>query len=199
MNLSTMTLITGWSRSGKRKMALERARLFSRKIFLATAEAIDPEMKDRIARHQKERGESFLTVEEPVALAKALRENAAAADVILIDCLTFWLNNLLHYRLDASKEIADFLKVLEEKPTSLVLVTNEINMGVIPSDPLSRRFVEEQGRLNQEVAGRADEVILMVSGIPQILKSNFSVSPHPSLSPKGGEGGGEGVEISPHR
>lgn len=168
MTPPTVTLITGGSRSGKSRFALEKVSPYARKIFLATAVATDEEMKRRIEKHQRDRGSDFLTVEEPVHLGRVIHEKASLADVILVDCLTFWLNNLFHY--GVSNEIQDFLDVLKERPTALVLVTNEINMGVIPADTLTRRFVDQQGWLNQEVARRSDEVILMVSGIPQILK-----------------------------
>ena len=179
--MNSLTLVTGGSRSGKSRWALDRASSYDRKFYLATAEVTDEEMKRRIARHQEERAADFATLEEPVSLARALAEKAALADAILVDCLTFWLNNLFHYfgngspKISAriSQEIEDFFKVLDHRPTSLILVTNEINMGVIPADRASRLFVEEQGRLNQEVARRADEVIFMVAGIPQVLKKNL--------------------------
>ena len=174
MRQPSVVLITGGSRSGKSRMALEKMSSFSRKVFLATAVATDDEMKRRIEKHRRDRSLDFMTLEEPLNLARAIREKASSADAILVDCLTFWLNNLFHYfgddRESISSEVRDFLNILEERPTSLVLVTNEINMGVIPADSLSRRFIDEQGRLNQEVARCADEVILMVSGVPQILK-----------------------------
>jgi adenosylcobinamide kinase/adenosylcobinamide-phosphate guanylyltransferase len=181
MNSHTLTLVTGGSRSGKSRWALEKILGYPRKFFLATAVATDQEMERRIARHQEERAPDFATIEEPVSLARALREKAPFADAILVDCLTFWLNNLFHYFGDGSQkisarilqEIDEFFKVLDTRPTSLILVTNEINMGVIPADRPSRHFVEEQGRLNQEVARRADEVIFMVAGIPQVLKKNL--------------------------
>lgn len=171
MKSPTITLITGGSRSGKSRLAREKMLPFSRKVFLATAVATDAEMAQRIERHKKERDSDILTVEEPVRLAEAIRIQAPSADVILVDCLTFWLNNLFHYLgRSISKEIEHFLKVLDQRPTSLILVTNEVNMGVISNDPLSREFVDQQGLLNQEVARRADEVILMVAGLPQVLK-----------------------------
>lgn len=179
MKPSRVTLITGGSRSGKSRFAREKMAPFERKIFLATAVAIDPEMEKRIAKHRKERGGEYLTVEEPLHLAEAIREHAASADAILVDCLTFWLNNLFHHLNSdeaIQKEIQNFLKLLDERPASLVLVTNEINMGVIPPDPLSRRFVDRHGWLNQEVARRSDEVVLMVSGIPQVLKKNVGAN-----------------------
>lgn len=183
MNPNKIILITGGSRSGKSRFALERMAAYSHKVFLATAVAMDEEMKERIVQHQKDRGADFVTVEEPIHLAESLRREAARADAILVDCLTFWLNNLFYAsgagvtRLssEALAEIEDFLRVLEERPTTLVLVTNEINMGVISPEGITRRFVDEQGRLNQEAACRADEVVLMVAGIPQTLKQTPSL------------------------
>ncbi len=178
MRDNKIILITGGSRSGKSRMALEKIAPYPRKLFVATAVAMDEEMKKRIEKHQRERGIDFITVEEPIHLASVLRPHAGQVDAILVDCLTFWLNNLFHYfggdvageSHRPAEEIENLLKVLDEKPTTLILVTNEINMGVIPADPLTRHFIAEQGRLNQEIARRSDEVILMISGIPQILK-----------------------------
>lgn len=175
---TNVTLITGGSRSGKSRLALEKALGYPRRIFLATAVPIDEEMRLRIGRHRSERGTDFATVEESVFLAKSIRENAPSADVILVDCLTFWLNNLLYaFRRDPrggereiQTQIRDLLAVLDERPTSLIFVTNEVNMGVVPAEPLTRHFVDLAGRLNQDVARQADEVILMTAGIPQILK-----------------------------
>lgn len=183
MNQNRVILITGGSRSGKSRFALEKMAAYPRKVFLATAVATDEEMKERIAQHRKDRGAGFVTVEEPIHLAEALRREADRADAILVDCLTFWLNNLFYAsgedvsRLSSAslREIEDFLRVLEESPTTLILVTNEINMGVISPEGFTRRFVDEQGRLNQEAARRADEVVLMVAGIPQTLKQTPSL------------------------
>ena len=178
MKNAALTLITGGSRSGKSRFAIQKIAPFPRKIFLATAVATDVEMEARIRRHREERSPDFITVEEPLYLAQAICKYASSADAILVDCLTFWLNNLFHYGVDAAGEIQSFLKLLEEKPTSLILVTNEITMGIIPPDPLTRRFVDEQGKLNQEAARLADEVIFMVAGIPQILnKESYVPSP----------------------
>lgn len=179
-----VTLITGGSRSGKSRFALEKALPYPRKIFLATALAIDSEMEERIKKHQTERGPHYLTVEEPLHLGRAIRSYAPAADAILVDCLTFWLNNLFHFWNDQpdriAQEIQEFLFVVGQRPTSLILVTNEIGLGVIPADSRTRRFVEKQGWLSQEVARRADEVIWMVAGIPQILKQEEAIFPTPS-------------------
>lgn len=169
-----IVLITGGSRSGKSALAREKALAYPRRIFLATAEVTDPEMARRIEAHRRERGSDFVIVEEPLRLAEAVRTNTLEADVFLVDCLTFWLNNLFHHfgaeESRIQKEMDGFLSLLEERPANLILVTNEINMGVVPADPASRRFVDRQGRLNQAVARGADEVILMVAGLPQVLK-----------------------------
>lgn len=170
--MTPITFITGGSRSGKSTMARGKISPYPRKTFLATAEITDEEMARRIEKHQKERGDDFQTIEEPLHLVEAIRREAYQTDAILVDCLTFWLNNLFHHfgHDFINHEIEDFLKILDEKPVPLILVSNEINMGVVPPDSLSRCFVDQQGWLNQEVARRADEVIFMVSGIPQWLK-----------------------------
>ena len=151
-----ITLITGGSRSGKSRLAHARALAYPERIFLATAEATDPEMAKRIAKHREERGSEFMTVEEPLYLARAIQDHAKAAGVLWVDCLTFWLNNLFHYWDDGtpvgavriSKEIEDFLKALVDAETCLILVTNEVNMGVVGADALTRRFVDQQASLN---------------------------------------------------
>lgn len=176
MSESLITLITGGSRSGKSRFALEKIQPFPRKVFLATATAFDPEMEKRIQKHRAERSSDFLTLEEPLHLGCTLRKYAPVADALLVDCLTLWLNNLFHSleEKEARREIEDFLAALDERPGRIFLVTNEISMGVIGADPATRRFVDEQGRLNQEAARRADEVVLMVAGIPQYLKKEKS-------------------------
>lgn len=196
--MNRVTLITGGIRSGKSRYALElaRRRFQGPKVFLATAEAFDEEMKGRIANHQLERAESndsaiasfrspgrtserakeFLTMEEPIHLSHALREAAEGAGFILVDCLTLWVNNLIyHFKADTLRirnEIRLFVEILESRPASVILVTNEIGSGIIGENPLNRHFADQLGSLNQEIARLSDEVILMVSGIPQAVKGN---------------------------
>ncbi len=173
--MKTLTLVTGGIRSGKSRFALELAQArASRKTFLATAEPFDEEMKKRILRHQAERGKDFTTVEAPLHLAHAVREASRHTDLVLIDCLTLWVNNLL-YRFGSEPEKIHFemdslLDVAADRQTDIILVTNEIGLGVIPENLLVRRFLDEQGRLNQELARISDEVIFMISGIPQVIK-----------------------------
>ena len=170
-----VTLITGGVRSGKSRYALELAeRRAGQKSFLATAEALDEEMKVRIARHQAERGGDFSTVEESLYLARAVHEASERTELILIDCLTLWVNNLLfHFQASpdlVTNQIRSFLDAVRERKTEMILVTNEVGFGIIPDNVLSRRFLDQLGRMNQELAALADEVILMISGIPQVIK-----------------------------
>jgi adenosylcobinamide kinase/adenosylcobinamide-phosphate guanylyltransferase len=162
-----MILITGGERSGKStyamRIALERG---TRRAFVATAEPFDDEMRARIKRHREERGSLFETIEEPVEVPTVLRR-CASYDVVLVDCMTTWLGNLMHYQRDilAMKD-----ELLASVSGNEVLVTNEVGMGIIPIDASTRLYVEELGRLNAALAQRADQVIFMVAGLPLILK-----------------------------
>lgn len=174
--MPTLTLITGGIKSGKSRYALELARSFPeiQKCFIATAEPLDQEMKLRIQRHREERGNDFWTLEEPLWLAKAFEEATVQADLVLIDCLTLWMNNLW-YRFAASPEKIEeqinlFLKSLTERKSETILVTNEVGLGVIPENPLARRFMDSLGKLNQSLSAMSDEVIFMISGIAQRIK-----------------------------
>ncbi|HZF14153.1 MAG TPA: bifunctional adenosylcobinamide kinase/adenosylcobinamide-phosphate guanylyltransferase [Thermoanaerobaculia bacterium] len=172
-----ITLVTGGARSGKSRFALELALAGERPAFIATAEPFDGEMAERISRHREERGERCLTVEEPLDLAAALARLPPDTGIAVVDCLTVWLGNLLHREErqgspngEEPAEIAAFLAALASPPCPLVLVTNEVGMGLVADHPLGRRFVDLSGRLNQAVAGRAERVVLLVSGLPLHLK-----------------------------
>jgi adenosylcobinamide kinase/adenosylcobinamide-phosphate guanylyltransferase len=172
-SVNTVTLITGGSRSGKSSHALTLAETFQRKLFIATAQALDAEMTTRIAKHKKERGMSFRTVEEPLDIAKTIRSAGNEYDIIVLDCLTVWLGNLqFHLQTieDRTVHVAQLLDVLDSPPCSIILVTNEVGMGIVPENDLARRFRDEAGYLNQQVARLADRVILMISGIPLVIK-----------------------------
>lgn len=171
--MSKVTLLTGGGRSGKSTEALRLAEPYARRAFIATAQACDGEMRDRIARHRKERDQRFVTIEEPVDLAGAIRGLAGRADVVIVDCLTVWLANVMHYRgFDQSEydEINSFIAALSSPPCDLIVVTNEVGMGIIPMDPMTRRYRDLAGLVNQRAAACANTVILMVSGIPVIIK-----------------------------
>ncbi len=166
-------LVIGGSRSGKSRYALRRAVPFSRKAFIATALPIDEEMKERIAAHQRERDPSFATIEAPFALGDAILSLPKDIEIAVIDCLTVWLGNLMYRHGDSKMEFSEMealFRALRHPPCPLVLVSNEVGLGIVPGDAASRRFRDAAGTLNQRVASLADEVIFMVSGLPMPLK-----------------------------
>ncbi len=165
--------VLGGDRSGKSRYALTRAEPYEHRSFIATALPIDTEMRQRIAAHRQERGTTFQTIEEPYDLGAAIRALPLETEVAVIDCLTVWLGNLLFKygeELDSAEEIPCFFKVLETPPCTLVIVSNEIGLGVIPADPQTRHFRDQMGGLNQRVAALADEVVFLISGLPLRLK-----------------------------
>ncbi len=173
--MSRIVLVTGGEKSGKSRHALSLAACRAKKAFIATAEAMDVEMSRRIAKHRENRDPSFHTVEEPSDLAGALRSIPPDTEIAIVDCLTVWLGNLMHRHgtgETAYPEVAGFLEVLETPPCDLVIVTNEVGMGIIPGNEMARRFRDISGELNQSVARLADQVILMVSGIAVIVKGD---------------------------
>jgi adenosylcobinamide kinase/adenosylcobinamide-phosphate guanylyltransferase len=168
-----VTLLTGGARSGKSTHALTLAAPYARRAFIATAEAFDDELRRRIERHREERGSGYVTVEEPLDVAGALRGLRGKADVAVVDCLTVWLGNLMHHRgadREEYAEIDEVLRMLADPPCDLVLVSNEVGMGIIPGDALTRRYRDLLGLLNRRVAAEADEVYLLVSGLPLRIK-----------------------------
>jgi adenosylcobinamide kinase/adenosylcobinamide-phosphate guanylyltransferase len=171
--MKRIILVTGGSRSGKSKHALELAASYNNKAFIATAEATDDEMQARIERHRRERDPSFHTVEEPVNLEGALKSLPEETEVAILDCITVWLGNLFYREKitdGTCPEIDAFLGILEAPPCHLILVTNEVGMGVIPADGATRLFRDTAGSINQILAERAHEVIFSVSGIPLRVK-----------------------------
>ena len=169
-----MIFVTGGCRSGKSRYALHYANQhYSKKIFLATSEALDEEMARRIENHKKVRGPEWQTIEEPVEIVSKINEYEADGGVILIDCLTLWLYNLLMRwgnDLKIIDETEKLIETIKQSPTSSILVSNEVGMGIVPADPLSRRYRDLLGTMNQRIAEALDTVIFMVSGIPIFLK-----------------------------
>lgn len=166
-------LILGGMRSGKSCLAEQHARESGlRVIYFATAQAQDDEMRARIAHHQAQRPGHWQVVEEPLALAAALQSHAAADRCLLVDCLTLWLTNLLCLEDETRlrQETATLLEVLPGLPGTIILVSNETGMGVVPLGELTRRYCDEAGRLHQALAQRCDKVILTVAGLPLNLK-----------------------------
>lgn len=157
----------GGARSGKSALAERLVRgMGGARTYIATATAGDEEMRARIAQHRDDRGEGWLTVEEPLALADAIR---AADGPVLVDCLTLWLSNVMYAERDLAHETAGLLNALAATP-SVVLVSNEVGMGLVPGTPLGRRFRDAQGRLNQAVAEAVPRVLFVAAGLPIQLK-----------------------------
>jgi adenosylcobinamide kinase / adenosylcobinamide-phosphate guanylyltransferase len=164
--------VIGGARSGKSTFALEKAGSFpGKKAYIATAEPLDDEMKKRIERHRVERGGDWETFEEPVKIARVLKEMGSGFNAAVIDCLTLWLSNLLLGTEDPEEEIESFLASLGcGGHPPLFVVSNEVGMGIVPDNALSRRFRDLAGHLNQKVAAIADEVYLVTAGIPVRIK-----------------------------
>jgi adenosylcobinamide kinase/adenosylcobinamide-phosphate guanylyltransferase len=166
-------LILGGMRSGKSRLAEQRALESGLPVtYLATATAQDEEMRQRIAHHQSQRPGHWQLVEEPIALAAALQRHATEGHCVLVDCLTLWLTNLLCLGDEARlrEEIDALLDALPKLPGTIILVSNETGMGVVPLGELTRRYCDEAGRLHQAVAARCDKVIMTVAGLPLVLK-----------------------------
>lgn len=167
------TLILGGARSGKSALAERLASESGLDVaYIATARAGDGEMRERIAHHRASRPATWRTVEAPTALADALRAHARMDACLLVDCLTLWLSNLLCAQ-DAARferERAALLDTLPRLPGRIVLVGNEVGLGVVPMGALSRRFVDEAGRLHQRLAGCCEQVVFVAAGLPLALK-----------------------------
>lgn len=164
-----LTLVLGGARSGKSGYAEGLARRAENSgysvVYIATAEALDEEMAARVAHHRAHRPTGWTTVEEPIRLAETLSRAAGPDRLVLVDCLTLWLTNLMLAEPPMLEtERAKLLATLPVLPGDIVLVSNEVGSGVVPADPLSRRFVDEAGRLHQTLAALADRVVLMVAG-----------------------------------
>lgn len=171
MDRRKITFILGGSRSGKSSFALKQAsKLPGGKAFIATAQAFDEEMKERIDRHRRERSAEWNTYEEPVALPGLISDIGKKHDVILIDCLTLWLSNLLMNEADADSNIEALLYAAALCPSSLFMVSNEVGMGIVPENALARRFRDLAGTLNRCMAEIADDVYMVIAGIPVKIK-----------------------------
>jgi adenosylcobinamide kinase / adenosylcobinamide-phosphate guanylyltransferase len=164
-------LVIGGQRSGKSRTAEDLAlRTGLAPIYLATATAGDAEMAERITRHRSRRGDAWTLVEEPLDLPAALKRAARADAVVLVDCLTLWVSNLMGEGRPVTPAADRLLASLAELSGPAVLVSNEVGAGIVPDNPLARRFADELGVLNQRVAGLVSEVILTVAGLPIHLK-----------------------------
>ena len=175
-----IVFVTGGAKSGKSSFVLGAVSgTAGKKAFIATAEALDDEMKERIGRHKAERGDEWETYEEPLNIAKAVSGLRDKYSVILIDCMTLWLSNAMHQTKDMEKtvnELIDELHTLKDSShmtaqlSQVYIVSNEVGMGIVPENDMAREFRDLAGNLNQRIAKIADEVYLVVSGIPVKIK-----------------------------
>jgi adenosylcobinamide kinase/adenosylcobinamide-phosphate guanylyltransferase len=171
MTAARKVLVLGGARSGKSRTAQKL--VSASKLpptLIATAQALDDEMKARIARHQAERPAAWHVREEPLALAAAIGAEARPDRAVLVDCLTLWLSNIMLDGRDPDDAIAALVRAIERAQGPLVLVSNEVGQGVVPEHALGRRFRDEQGLLNQTVAAVCDTVLFVVSGCPVVIK-----------------------------
>jgi len=171
----TSTLVLGGARSGKSAFAQKAAEtaasgaVGTRPTLIATGQAFDDEMAERIARHRAERGESWVTVEAPLDLSKAIVALPADA-VAVVDCLTLWLSNLMLDDRDVEAAATELVEAVAASSARLWLVSNEVGLGLVPETPLGRRFRDEAGRLHQRLAARVDEVYFVAAGLPLRMK-----------------------------
>ena len=173
-----VTLVLGGARSGKSgygESLVERhaEATGGAMVYLATATAGDPEMAARIASHCGRRDNRWTTVEEPVELAAALARADAPGDAVLVDCLTLWVSNLMAEGRDVAAESTHLVESLDGLDGSVVFVANEVGLGVVPDNAMAREFRDHAGRLNQDMARRADRVVFLAAGLPLALKGDI--------------------------
>jgi adenosylcobinamide kinase/adenosylcobinamide-phosphate guanylyltransferase len=168
--MAPLIVVLGGARSGKSRHA---ERLIAEYpppwTYIATAQALDDEMRERIAQHRARRDERWATIEAPHALAEAVR-SAPAQRPLLIDCLTLWLSNRLLEEADLEAEVATLVDALADRPASAIVVSNEVGLGIVPDNALARRFRDAAGIANQSIAARADRVDFIAAGLPLRLK-----------------------------
>lgn len=169
-----VALILGGTRSGKSRLALALAKARGEpRLYIATGEAGDDEMAARIAWHRGERGPGWDTLEAPLNLAEAIAGSGSRYAVVVVDCLTLWLSNLLLQgspEADLEEAFSKLAEVAERAPAPLILVSNEVGLGIVPDNPLARQFRDLAGRLHQRLAQAADLVIMTLAGLPLVLK-----------------------------
>ena len=170
--IEKLTLVLGGARSGKSGYAIDMCERSGLKLtYVATAEARDEEMTARIALHKSRRSKTWQTVEEPLDLAQTLKRECGHGTIVVVDCLTLWLSNLFLSDHDAKAEIVELLVTLKSLAGPVVMVSNEVGLGVVPENALARSFRDVQGALNQKLARKADLVIFMAAGLPMVLKN----------------------------
>lgn len=167
--LPPLTLITGGAKSGKSRFAEGLTTGADRRIYIATAQVWDEEMRAKIDAHRADRGTGWTTIEAPRDIGAAL-SGVKPGDVVLLDCATMWLTNVMLAETDLTAEVDRLLAALAASPAHVVVVTNELGWSIVPDNALARRFRDAQGRLNQHLAERAGLVVAVISGLPLVLK-----------------------------
>ena len=177
--MKEIILVTGGCRSGKSRYAMELAKQIpgDKKIFIATCVPEDKEMEMRVARHKEERDKKWSTIDVPIHLPEAIIEYSKKSDLILVDCLTLWISNLIldDNDMDVSEAILRLTRSLKEAKCSVIIVSNEVGTGIVPENRLARLFRDNAGIVNQNVAACSDRVIWMVAGIPVSIKGGDSI------------------------
>ena len=170
---SKLIFVLGGARSGKSSFALQQGIAQSPRAFLATAEALDSEMAVRIQKHKRSRGQGWTTFEVPIQLTEWFTGEGTNYPSVVVDCLTLWLNNLLRDKVrpkQVPSHVRKLLKAIRACPSHVIVVSNELGLGLVPGDAVSREFRDAAGRINQLVAAEADDVHFLVSGLPLRLK-----------------------------
>jgi adenosylcobinamide kinase / adenosylcobinamide-phosphate guanylyltransferase len=175
----TVSLILGGARSGKSRLAESLAS--GKKYYVATAQAFDDEMRTRIAAHKRQRGNGWLTHEVPFDLVNILKDLDVDSHFILVDCLTLWLSNLLLAEADCAEMVGELIDHLKIAKANIVIVSNEVGLGIVPDNKLGRAFRDIQGIANQGVAAISTHVVFMAAGLPLVLKGAM---PKPQQAPK---------------
>jgi adenosylcobinamide kinase/adenosylcobinamide-phosphate guanylyltransferase len=167
-------LILGGARAGKSRFAerLLRSRPGPHAI-VATAVAGDPEMAERIARHKAERDPSWEVIEQPISVRSAIRNAARPDRIVLVDCLTLWISNLMGEKRDLDIEVSGLVGTLKNAGGPVIIVSNEVGLGIVPENAMARAFRDQLGRANQVVAGAADCVVFLAAGLPLVLKGEM--------------------------
>jgi adenosylcobinamide kinase/adenosylcobinamide-phosphate guanylyltransferase len=165
-------LVLGGARSGKSRFAEAWiGAADTPKLYIATAQARDGEMAQRIAHHKKQRGPGWRTLEAPLDIVGALASYEGPGVSVLVDCLTLWLSNLLEAEKDVGAEAERLAEQIARSPARIALVSNEVGLGIVPDNPLARRFQDEAGRLHQLLAQRMEAVVFVAAGLPLVMKS----------------------------
>jgi len=167
-------LVLGGARSGKSRFAQGRAEaLAGELVYVATAQAFDEEMRERIVLHRADRGPRWSTVDAPLELAETITACSSPETVVLVDCLTLWASNLMLAERDMAAATEGLIRAVSVALGPVIMVANEVGLGIVPDNALARRFRDVAGEINQKMAVAADEVVMIFSGLPLVLKAKY--------------------------